>query len=390
MSMNIGMFTDIYRPAVNGVTRSIDTLRESLEARGHTVYIFAPSVRHHPKEERVIRLPSIKRLSPKEIPIGISFVPLLMRKVRPLKLDIIHTHLPFFIGSLGYRVAKKLSVPKIHTYHTHLTEYAHYSPFPGTQRPVRYGLRRLSKRYCNNSDYVIAPSTAIREVLISYGVTKPIVVNPTGIVCDEFRRLTNDEATNLFRHYAIPLGQRIILFGCRLAKEKNLLFLLQCFERIAHIHTNVHLVFAGGGPMEQAIHRQAKKAGLEARTTITGLLQKQEMAKFFGAADVFAFPSYTETQGIVLAEAMAAGCPVVAIDALGPKDAIHDGVDGFLVPNDVDAFTNKLLQILEDDALQQQFSRAAINNAQQFSAERTTDRLLEVYETAIRDRSQEA
>lgn len=383
--MNIGMFTDIYRPAINGVTRSIDTFRASLEARGHTVYIFAPHVRRHPKEERVIRLPSIKRLSPTYAPIGISVVPLLTRKVRAMELDIIHTHLPFFVGGLGYRIANKLSIPKIHTYHTHLTEYAHYAPpVPGIQRPVRYGLRRLSRRYCNNSDYVIAPSSAIRDVLHSYSVTKPIEVIPTGIVCKNFRRLSSDETTHLFREYSIPLGQRTILFGGRLAKEKNLLFLLDCFQAIARQHSNVHLIFAGGGPMEQSLERRIRKLGLASRVTITGFLDKQVIAKFFGAADVFAFPSYTETQGIVIAEALAAGCPVVAIDALGPKDAVHDSVDGFLVlKNDGPTFTQRLLQILEDNDLQQRMSTAAISGAQQFSVDSTTDRLLSVYRTAL-------
>jgi glycosyltransferase involved in cell wall biosynthesis len=390
MGMNIGMFTDIYRPAINGVTRSIDTLKTSLEARGHTVYIFAPSVRNHPKEERVIRLPSIKRLSPKEIPLGLAYVPFLTDKVRELELDIIHTHLPFFVGGLGYRIAKKLSIPKIHTYHTHLTEYAHYSPVPGIQRPIKYGLQRLTKRYCNASDYVIAPSTAIKELLLSYGVKKPIVVNPTGIVCEDFHRLTKVETDQLLKQYYIPENQKIILFGGRLAKEKNLPFLLDCFQDIAQKHTNVHLIFAGGGPVEQELRHQIHKADLTLRVTITGFLQKQEIAKFFGIADVFAFPSYTETQGIVLAEAMAAGCPIVAIDALGPKDAIQDGVEGFLVANDGQAFTDRLLQILEDDELRQQQSSAATIGAQKFSVNNTTDRLLEVYNAALRDRSEVA
>ncbi|MDO8335554.1 MAG: glycosyltransferase family 4 protein [Candidatus Saccharibacteria bacterium] len=388
MGMNIGMFTDIYRPAINGVTRSIDTIKTSLEARGHTVYIFAPAVRNHPKEERVIRLPSIKRLSPKEAPLGLAYVPFLTDKVRELELDIIHTHLPFFIGGLGYRIANKLSIPKIHTYHTHLTEYAHYSPVPGIQWPVKFGLRRLTKRYCNNSDYVIAPSTAIKDLLLSYGVKKPIVVNPTGIVCEDFKRLTQTEKTQLFQQYAIPTNQQIILFGGRLAKEKNLLFLLDCFSVIAQNNTNVHLVFAGGGPMEDVLEKHIQRLDLISRVTITGLLDKSEIAKFFGSADVFAFPSYTETQGIVLAEAMAAGCPVVAIDALGSKDAVHEGIDGFLVANDQNAFTAKLLQILNDDILQKRFSKAAIVSAQQFSVKNTTDRLLAIYADAIKDRSQ--
>lgn len=386
--MNIGMFTDIYRPAVNGVTRSIDLLKENLEARGHTVYVFAPAVRRHPKEERVIRLPSIKRLSPiKEAPIGFAYVPFMTRRVQPLQLDVIHTHLPFFVGALGYRVANRLKLPKIHTYHTHLTEYAHYAPpVPGLRRPVRFGLKRLSKRYCNGADYVVAPSTAIERLLRTYGVTKPIVVNPTGIVCQEFRRLDAAARTAVWDRYRVPSDQRIILFGGRLAKEKNLTFLLRCFRSVADRDQGVHLVFAGGGPFEGTLRRHIHSAGLATRATITGFLTKEQIAQTMGAADIFAFPSYTETQGIVLAEALAAGCPVVAIDALGPKDAVRSGRNGFLVPLDETAFTAKLELLLADEPLRQRMSAAAVADAGQFSVATTTDRLLGIYEQALRDR----
>ncbi len=386
--MKIGMFTDIYRPAVNGVTRSIDLLKENLEARGHTVYVFAPAVRRQPKEAGVIRLPSIKRLSPiKEAPIGFAYVPFMTRRVRPLELDVVHTHLPFFIGALGYRVANRLRLPKIHTYHTHLTEYAHYAPpVPGIRRPVRFGLKRLSKRYCNGADYVIAPSTAIERLLVSYGVTKPIVVNPTGIVCEEFRRLDSQQRAAVWDSYRVPSDQRVILFGGRLAKEKNLLFLVRCFAAIAETDHTVHLVFAGGGPFEGALRRHIHSAGLATRATITGFLSKEQIAACMGAAEIFAFPSYTETQGIVLAEALAAGCPVVAIDALGPKDAVRSGRNGYLVPLDEPAFTDKLRALLADDDLRARMSQAAVEDARQFSVAATTDRLLGVYEQAMHDR----
>ncbi len=383
--MRIGMFTDIYRPAVNGVTRSIDLTKTELEAQGHTVYVFAPAVRGEPPEPGVVRIPSFKRLSPfREAPIGVSYVPFFTRRVRPLKLDVIHTHLPFFVGALGYRMADRLGLPKIHTYHTHLTEYAHYAPpVPGLRRPVRAGLKQLAARYCNRSDAVIAPSSAVERLLRSYGVSVPITVNPTGIVCSEFRRLAPHEREAVWQHYLVPADRRIILFGGRLAKEKNLVFLVRAAAGILRDDPAVHLVFAGGGPFEGALRRHIHSAGLAGQATITGFVPKDEMARIMGAADLFAFPSATDTQGIVLAEALAAGLPVVALDLLGPKDMVRSGRNGYLVPPDEQAFADKLRLLLADDALRQRMSAAAIEDARCFSVEVTAARLLGVYAATV-------
>ena len=380
------MFTDVYRPSINGVTRSIDAAREALEALGHKVYVIAPHARRVDPDQFVIRLPSIKRLSPPTIPIAVAFAPFVIEAVRPLSLDIVHSHLPFTVGSIGHSIARELKLPIIHTYHTHLTEYAHYAPpFPGLRRSVRFGLRRLSRQFCNSADQVIAPSTAIKELLVSYGVTKPITVLPSGIRTQDFRRLSRAERFITLKQYNIPDNQKIILFGGRLAREKNLPFLLKAYQQIVSRRHDIHLVLAGGGPAERSIERRIRALQLDTRVTMTGMISKEEIAKLFGSADVFAFPSVTETQGIVIAEALAAGCPVVAIDAMGSKDSIVDGVNGYLVPLSTISFAERLEEVVSDQQYWQQLSSAAMQSAESFSIEHVTDRLVNLYEASHRD-----
>lgn len=378
--MTIGMFTDVYRPSVNGVTRSIEATKAALEVRGHRVVVFAPHVRGQMTEPDVIRLPSIKRLSPATTPIGVSFLPFVLRRVKSLKLDVIHTHLPFFIGTLGHTVARWINVPAVHTYHTHLTEYAHYAPpVPGLRGSVRYGLRRLAKRCCNGADHVIAPSTAIRTLLEGYGVTTPITVLPSGIVTSDFARLPDARRVVVRQQYGIPTDAILILFAGRLAKEKNVPFLLKAFAQVATNTQNVHLVLAGGGPTERHIGRVIRSLKLSERVSVTGLLPRSEMTLLFGSADIFAFASVTETQGIVIAEALAASCPVVAVDALGVKDGVQDGVNGYLVPHDVDAFAMRINELASHSALRARMGAAALESAAAFSIDATTDRLVELY-----------
>lgn len=381
--MNIGVFTDVYKPSINGVTSSIELFRQSLEARGHRVYVVAPEVAGEPKESNVIRLPSIEQLSPKTFPIPLPVLPTFDKQIARLNLDIVHTHQPFFIGQYGDRMAKKLGVPHIHTYHTYLTEYAHYFPVRVAEPLVRRYLRELSRSFCNRTQVVIAPSHAIKNLLLTYGVTRPIVINPTGVDLRGYHRLSSQERGRLFRAYQIPPEQKTILFGGRLAKEKNLHFLLRVFSGVARGNAGVHLIFAGGGPDEKPLKTQVDKLHLHRRVTITGYLAHEEISKFFGAADVFAFPSLTDTQGIVVCEALAGATPVVAIDAMGPRDIIEDGISGFLTEKSEVAFTGALGKLLTDDRLRARFSAAALTRAREFSLEKTTDRLLTIYQQGV-------
>ena len=387
--MNIGIFSDGYRPAINGVTSSIESFRAELQKRGHNVYIFCPSVEGALIEKNVFRLPAVDGFLPKNIPIGIPFLPIVEKTIRPLNLDIIHTQTPFLVGSLGHRVAKKLKIPEITTYHTLLTEYAHYLPSSLLQPLVKYGLKQLSRTFCNHADAVIAPSHSIRRILRSYGVKSPIVIIPSGIDLKRFHRLNKIEKASLCKKYNIPTDKKLILFGGRLAKEKNLDFLLDCYEKIIQQRDDLFLIYAGGGPSEDELKDLVKAKGLKNKVLVTGYLDHVEMAQFFGIGDVFAFPSVTETQGLVICEAMAAGCPILAMNSMGPKDIIKNGINGFLVTDDKKDFIEHLVALLDDADLRQKMSQNALCDVEYFSIEKCTDRLLLTYKTAIKQKTKE-
>jgi len=385
--MNIGIFTDCYRPSFNGVTTSIDTFKKELEKRGHKVYIFCPFVEGCVPEPNIFRLPAFDEITPENYPpVGVPIIPMINRTIKPLKLDVIHSHTPFLVANLGHRASVKLNLPEVHTYHTHLTEYSHYVPTKFIQPMVKKGLKYLAKTICNRSDIVIAPSTAMKNLLLSYSIKTPIVVNPTGIDSDEFKNINVREKKELLKRYQIPADRKIILFAGRLAKEKNLDFLLQCFVKVKKEIKHSFLIFAGGGPSEDELNGIIKKLNLTADARITGFLEKGTMIDYYNLADVFAFPSVTETQGIVLLEAMTAGVPVVAIDKLGPKDIVSDGQDGYLSELSIEDFSQNIVKILNNGDLREKMSNHAREKATKFSVEVTTDRLLEIYNMAIEAR----
>jgi len=381
--MRIGIFTDFYKPSINGVTNSVENFRVELEKRGHEVFIFAPNIPGYKKERKVYRLPSVDEFSPKNSPIAIPIMPIISRVIKPLKLDIIHTQIPFPVGYLGHRAAQKLNIPEVHTYHTHLTEYAHYFPSEILQPLVKFGLKKIVKVFCNNCDVVVAPSTAIKDLLKSYGVRSPIIVNQSGIKLNEFRKLTPEEKHKLFSQYQIPENENILLFAGRLAPEKNILFLINTFRKIIKTEPETYLIIAGGGPSEEMLRQKVTELGLENQVKITGFLEKELMSKFFGAADIFVFPSLTETQGLVICEALASELPVVAINAMGQKDLIKNNVNGFLVANRQVDFAEKILDLIHRPSLRNRIIHAAKISSKQFSVEKRTDKLISIYQKTI-------
>jgi len=380
--MNIGIFTDFYKPTINGIVSSVETFRLELERLGHQVYIFCPEEYGAKKEQNVIRLRSYE-VPIENFTVTLPFYPTFYKSIEHLNLDIVHSHVPFPVGFLGHYVAKRARIPEVHTYHTHLAQYAHYAPATILEPIVKYGLIRLSRVFCNRTDAVIAPSTSLKRILRSYGVRKPIYVCPTGIETKDFCRLEENEKAELCRQFDIPANKKILLFAGRIAKEKNISFLLRCFAEIAQNRDDIILVLAGSGPEHDSTMNQIKSLRLDKKTRMTGFLDKKTLAKLYGIADVFTFPSVTETQGLVLCEAMAAGCPVIAMNSLGPRDIVKDGVNGFLIDEIRSEFVDRLDLLLGDESLRLQMGANAKRTIERFSVKNTTEKLLEIYQTEI-------
>lgn len=388
--MKIGIFTECYKPVMNGVAVSIETFKKGLEEKGHEVFIFAPD---HPTarvEHHVYRFPSIEdkkgRLYPILIP-SLTIEDAYLPEDIISKLDIIHSQHMFTAGRLARHVAREFNIPLVYTYHTLIAEYTHYAGFLSSI--VRSYLKGMSKRFCNSCDQIITPSNPMKKILRKYGVKKPIEIVMTGIEPKNYHKIKGIDAHRLRKKYKIDPEAKVCLYLSRIAKEKNIDFLFRSFVEIKKLYPKVHLVMAGGGPQEDWCKTRIQDLGLGSSVTMTGMVPKDEANKLFGFADLFTFPSVTETQGIVIAEAMASGTPPVAVGKMGPLDLIHDGEDGFLTKLSISDFSEKVVKLLKDDKLRHIFAKEGMRRIEEFSNETSVKKLISLYEKAIGEKKAE-
>jgi 1,2-diacylglycerol 3-alpha-glucosyltransferase len=382
--LNIAFFTDSYLPYTSGVVRSIETFSAEFRALGHQVYIFAPDYPNCPKLENVFRFKSLPSIAHKDFTLAIPISPRLENTLQELKIDIIHVHSPFLLGRLGAKAAKKNRIPLIYTYHTLYDQYVHYVPI--AQNFSRWLVRKMSKDFCNLCDLVVTPTSMIEDLLRKYGVRTSIETIPTGINLKNFEK---GDHSWLRASYPIAPGDQVLLFVGRLGTEKNLDFLLQAFKAINKQLPNTTLVLVGSGPQELHYKELCRSLGLEERTVFTGTLNQEQVINAYLGSDLFIFASVTETQGLVLGEAHAAGLPIVAVEAFGTKDMVTSGYNGFLTPLKQDVFTTKVLEVLKNPQLYHKFSKNAKISVNSISSFNSAKRLLSCYEE-ITNRGEEA
>ncbi len=375
--MRIALFTESYYPVVNGVSAAVRWLACALSPE-HQVVIYAPRFPGHVDQDlEVVRFHSFRAPSQPEYPLAWPWNAALFRDFCRRRFDVVHTHSPFTLGQVGRRWARRCGLPVVNTYHTLYVEYAHYCTWAPTPA-VRTWLRYMSQSHCNASDQVAVPSAPIREVLLEYGVRRPITVVPTGLPPAE----TADVGPPPRARLGIPDDAAIVLYAGRLAREKNLELLFQAFERVAVAAPRSHLLLAGSGPEVARSRARVEAAGLAGRVTFAGFLAPSFLRRCYAEAELLAFTSLTDTQGLVIVEAKAAGLPVVAVDAYGPGTVVRNGIDGCLVPNDPDAFAGSLLRLLGDRLERRRLSDAAVQDAQRYTIEATAAAYLQLYEAA--------
>jgi glycosyltransferase involved in cell wall biosynthesis len=278
------------------------------------------------------------------------------------------------------RAARVRQLPLVFTHHTLYEQYTHY--VPGDSLALKRFAIELATRYANQCDQVFAPSNSIRELLKERGVTVPIEVVPTGVCLENF---TEGDGAALRKQLGIPPDAFVVGHLGRLAPEKNLEFMTQAVADFMTAHPNSHFIVIGKGPSEAAMRAIFQQAGLGSRLHMVGVVQQQPLADTLHAMDVFAFASKSETQGMVLTEAMAAGLPVVALDAPGVREVVRDIVNGRQLHEDtVGAFSTALswvagLAPAQRSALQRQ----ALKTADAYSMPRCADRALACYEASI-------
>jgi len=344
--MNILFISDVFFPRVNGVSTSINTFATELRALGHQVTLIAPSYTDEDKEEEwIVRVPSHKiYFDPEDRLMNFGKLKALLPWIRDKHFDVIHIHTPFTAHYVGIHFGKKLDIPVVETYHTFFEDYLHhYLPFI-PQFISRKLARTISRRQCNAVDGIVSPSKPMLDVLKQYGIKTPAEVVATGLDDSSFASVDGEH----FRmSHDIPLTQPMLLFVGRVAHEKNIGFLLEMHEELIKKHPDALLVITGEGPAEESIKHSIDKLGISNKVRMIGYLDRShELIACYKAADIFVFASKSETQGLVLLEAMAQGTAVVAIAELGTKSILIEGEGVLIAKDDIYDFADKVSILL--------------------------------------------
>lgn len=380
--MRVLMVSDVYFPRVNGVSTSIETFRQALAAEDIEVRLVVPRYADEAEVEGIVRIPG--RAVPRDPEDRLVSWTALRAAVRreAVDCDLIHVQTPFLAHYAGVSAARSLGKPVIATYHTLFEAYLqHYAPFLPAEW-LRGLARRLSRSQCNALDAVVVPSTAMRERLEQYGVNVPMHVLPTGIPMGRF---TQGEGPRFRARHGLAADQPCALFVGRVAFEKNIDFLIESLALARRDVPDLILLITGEGPAERALHRQAAALGLSEAVRFVGYLDRQrDLPDCYAAADCFVFASRTETQGLVLLEAMAMGLPVVALAVMGTRDILSPGL-GCLVPeDDVIAFAAAMVRLLRDPPLRSRLSQEARDYAREWADDRMAAKLAECYRRILK------
>lgn len=377
-ALQIGFFTEVSRPVVNGVVESVEGLAGGLRSRGHQVYCFAPRMPGADDgPNAVLSMPSLPL--PANTPYRLTLPLVSRRHINNVikRLHIIHAHSMFVTGWTGLRYARRYGMPIVYTYHTQLEAYAHYVPFE--PHATRFAASQLTRTFGNLVDVVVAPTQAMAHHLAEIGIETRVEVIPSGIDVDRFAAgVRSDE---LRRGMGAAPGDTLVLFVSRLAREKNADVLLHAMSAIGD--PRVKLAIAGDGPERDELRALAIALGVGERVRFLGAVPREALPDLYTSADVFAFPSTTETQGLVQAEALAAGLPVVAADVPSNRDVVGDA--GQLAAADGPSFARAIseLGLGRRDALRER----ARSRARRFSIDAQVDRMLDVYGSLLDHRT---
>jgi glycosyltransferase involved in cell wall biosynthesis len=381
--MRILFVSDVYLPRVNGVSTSIRSFRGSLESLGHEVRLVVPRYGDESPEQGVTRVPSTPvPFDPEDRRLHRAALRAACRAAAA-DCDVVHAQTPFLAYYAARDAARHVGRPLVVSYHTYFEGYLHhYVPF--LPRPfAAWFARHFSRAQCNAADALVVPTRAIRELLAGYGVARPTHVVPTGLDLPLYR---DADGAGFRRALGIAPDVPLALHLGRLAHEKNVGFVISAFARVHARMPTARLLIAGEGPATADLQAQVARLGLaEAVTFIGYLTDRRSVAACYAAADAFLFASQTETQGLVLLEAMASGTPVVSVAALGAVEVLPETSGAVVVPPDVVAFGDAAGAVLGDAD-----RRAAIVTRQhafvaEWSEAAMTHRLLEVYQGVLAD-----
>nr|WP_255775369.1 glycosyltransferase [Microbulbifer sediminum] len=376
------MLTNTYLPHVGGVARSVAAFAAEYRARGHRVLIVAPEFSQYVKgEEDVVRIHAIQNFNGSDFSVALPFSGHLSDRLDEFQPDIVHSHHPFLLGMTAVRIARSRGLPLVFTHHTLYERYTHY--VPADSQALKRFVIELATRYANLASLVFAPSESIARILRERGVTTPIEEMPTGLQEEQY--LPGDGA-RMRAELGIPADAYLLGHLGRLAPEKNLEFTALAVADFMQEHTDTHFLLVGSGPSSGMIENIFNARGMAGRLHVPGTLQGSRQRDAYAAMDTFVFASTSETQGMVLTEAMAASVPVVALDANGSREVVRDKINGRLVTaaNRQD-FSDAIAWIYRRSADDRRLLHtAALETARDFSMERCATRALDLYRPLLK------
>jgi 1,2-diacylglycerol 3-alpha-glucosyltransferase len=382
--MRILMISDVYFPRINGVSTSIQTFRRGLHAAGHETILIAPEYPGAPAdhEAAILRVPSrgVPR-DPEDRAMKLGALRAFRAEIERLEPDLVHIQTPFIAHYQGAAVARALRVPVIETYHTYFEEYLHHYVPLMPRAVMRFVARRFTVSQCNVLDALVVPSRAMEQALLDYGVRCPMHIIPTGM---EMERFAGGDGQRFRQQLGIAPGQPVLVHVGRIAHEKNIEFLFRMFAKVARSKPGAVFIVAGEGPALASCKAYVRSLGIAQHVRFVGYLSRErELLDCYRAGDLFVFSSRTETQGLVLLEALALGVPVVSTAHMGTADIMNPQRGARVAPDDEAEFANIVLQLLEDAPRRSAMSAEARAYAATWSASAMADRLAGLYSDVL-------
>lgn len=383
-NMKIGFFTDTYLPVGYGIQISVETFRKTLEKMGHEVYVFTPYVPGYKDViKNVFRFNSVRIIKNPEMRLALPIAHNgELRKAVNFDLDVVHCHTPFTMGFLGKYVSKHQSIPMVYTHHTAYPDYA--KVYLKEKYIIPEMAKWVSKLFGNWADGVIAPSVKIERTLREYGVKKPIYILPTGVDLDYFKidARSRAAAKALRESWGVKAGDKVLLSLCRIDKAKNLGFIAESFPYVIKKYPNTKLVFVGDGQYMKELKALVKRLGIATNVIFPGFIDDAHKSAYYQAADAFLFASNTETQGIVILEAMVSGLPIIALQDDSFKGQVKNGRNGYLLDSRTspEGFGKKIIKFLGDDSEKlREFGKNSVEMAKDYSEKHQAEKLLAIY-----------
>jgi len=390
--MRIGIFTDTYPPFINGVSTSIKMLENALRKKGHKVYVVTvnPTNMKYVYEDggRIIRIPGI--------PIGIydyrltTAYPLrAVRKIKNWKLDVIHTHTEFGIGTFARVIGKQFNIPVVHTYHTMYEDYVHYITKGYFNGPSKKIVEYLTKFYCDKTiQELIVPTRKTYDLFKEkYKYDRNVHIVPTGIEIERFYKenLDKEKVNNIKNKLEINKDEKVILFLGRIGAEKNVEFLINNHKEILKKYKNTKLLIIGDGPDLEKYKELVKELKIQNKVIFTGKVPWDEVPLYYACADIFATASHTETQGLTVIEAMASSLPVVALNDDAFRSVIVEGLNGYLF-NTNDEYIDIIDKLLSSENKMNKLGKQARINSETYSSKYFAERVLDVYKLTLKNK----